>query len=103
MGCTKDLCCHFRFAVVVGIVTELATQGGLCELLYVDDLINLIGSNLSFSGDLTNEIQRCITLASSAFGRLSKRVFCNQNLTIHTKIAIYDAVVISTILYDCDS
>ena len=44
------------------------------------------GSNLSFSGDLTNEIQTRINLASSAFGRLSKRVFGNQNLTIHTKI-----------------
>ena len=62
-----------------------------------------LGSNISFSGDLTNEIQRRIDLASSAFGRLSKRVFCNQNLTIHTKIVVYDAVVISTILYGCET
>ena len=60
-----------------------------------------LGSNLSFSGDLTNEIQRRINLASSAFGCPSKHVFGNQNLTIHTKIAVYDAVVISTILYGC--
>ena len=60
-----------------------------------------LGSNLSFSGDLTNEIQRRINLASSAFGRLCKRVFGNQNLTIHTKIVVYNAVVISTILYGC--
>ena len=58
-----------------------------------------LGTNLSFSGDLTNEIQRRINLVSSAFGRLSKRVFGNQNLTIHTKIVVYNAVVISTILY----
>ena len=57
-----------------------------------------LGSNLSFSGDLTNEIQRRINLASSAFGHLSKRVFGNQNLTIHTKIVVHNAVVISTIL-----
>ena len=62
-----------------------------------------LGSNLSFSGDLTNEIQRRINLASSAFGRLSKRVFGNQNLKIHTKIVVYDAVVISTILYGCET
>ena len=62
-----------------------------------------LGSNLSFSGDLTNEIQRRINLASSAFGRLSKRVFGNQNLTIHTKIVVYDAVVISIILYGCET
>ena len=60
-------------------------------------------TNLSFSGDLTNEIQRRINLASSAFGRLSKRVFGNQNLTIHTKIVIHNAIVIFTILYGCDT
>ena len=60
-----------------------------------------LGSNLSFSGDLTNEIQRRINLASSAFSRLSKRVFGNQNLTIHTKIVVYGAVVFSIMLYGC--
>ena len=37
-----------------------------------------MGSNLSFPGDIANEIQRRINLASSAFGRLSNRVFGNQ-------------------------
>ena len=50
--------------------------------------------NLSFSGDLTNEIQRRSNLASSAFGRLSKRVFGSQNIMIHTKIVVYTAVVV---------
>ena len=62
-----------------------------------------LGSILSFSGDLRNEIKRRINLASSAFCRLSKHVFGNQNLTIHTKIAVYDAVIISTILYGCET
>ena len=30
-------------------------------------------------------------------------MFGNQNLMIHTKIAVYDAVVISTILYGCET
>ena len=34
-----------------------------------------LGSNISFSGDPTNEIQRRIDLASPAFDRLRKRVF----------------------------
>ena len=63
---------------------------------------NLV-SNLSFSGDLTNEIQRRINHDSSAFGRLSKRVFGNLNLTIYTNIAVYNAVDISTILYGCET
>ena len=51
----------------------------------------------------TNEIQRRINHASSAFDRLSKCVFGNQNLTIHTKIVVYNAVVISTVLYGCET
>ena len=62
-----------------------------------------LGSNLSFSGDLISVIQRRINLASSAFGRLSKRVFGNPNLTILAKITVYDAVVISTILCGCET
>ena len=64
---------------------------------------SFLGSNLSFSGDLTNEIQRRINSASSGFGRPSKRVFDNQNHMIHTKIVVYDAVVISTMLYGCET
>ena len=52
----------------------------------------------SISGNqLKNSIQTHIDLASSAFGRLSKRVLGSHNLMIHSKIAVYDAVVISTI------
>ena len=48
-------------------------------------------------------IQRRIDLVSSAFGRLSKRVFGNQNLTIHTKIVVYSTVVISTFFFRCET
>ena len=41
------------------------------------------GSILSFYGDLIDEIQRCIDLASSVFGRLRERVFGNRNLRLH--------------------
>ena len=38
--CTNDLCYHHLFlAVVVDVVTELAREGVLIELLYADDLI----------------------------------------------------------------
>ena len=62
-----------------------------------------LGTNLTFSGDLTSEIQRRINLASSTFGQFSKRMFGNQNLMIHTKIAVYNAVSMTTILYGCET
>ena len=43
------------------------------------------------------------TITIIPIGRLSKRVFGNQNLTIHTKIVVYNAVFISTILYGCET
>ena len=67
------------------------------------EIFTYLGTNLSFSGDLTNEIQRGINLALSAYVRLSKRVLGNKNFTIRTKIAVYDVVVISTILYGCET
>ena len=72
-------------------------------LIVVITLVSHHDTKLLFSGDLKNEMQTYINVASSAFGRLSKRVFGKQNLTIHTRIAVYKAVVISTILYDCES
>ena len=37
--CTNNLCCHFLFALVVDVVTELAGEGVLSELLHADDSI----------------------------------------------------------------
>ena len=64
-----------------------------------------LGSNLSFPGDLTNEIQRHINLASSTFGHRRENMFCNRNHTIHYNHTLYvnNSVVISTILYGCDA
>ena len=41
-----------------------------------------LGSNILFSGDLTNEIQRRIDLVTSAFGRSSKRVFDSTKIAV---------------------
>uniref|UniRef100_A0A3B3SLX5 Calcium voltage-gated channel auxiliary subunit gamma 8 n=1 Tax=Paramormyrops kingsleyae TaxID=1676925 RepID=A0A3B3SLX5_9TELE len=49
------------------------------------------------------EINHHISNASSAFGRLRKRVFDNKNLMISTKIAVYNAVCISTLLYGAET
>jgi len=48
-----------------------------------------LGSILTSDCDLNNEIQQRVKLASTAFGRLSRRVFLNRNLAIATKIAVY--------------
>ncbi|XP_076041836.1 uncharacterized protein LOC143025717 [Oratosquilla oratoria] len=48
-----------------------------------------LGSILSATWYTENEIHTRIILASSSFGKLSKRVFLNRALTVETKIKVY--------------
>jgi len=52
--------------------------------------------------DLTVEIQHRVNLASASFERLSKRVLTNRDLSTRTKIAVYNAIYVSTLLYTCE-
>ena len=62
-----------------------------------------LGSMLSGSHDLMDDIQRRVNLASAAFGRLSHRVFLNRDLTTKTKMMVYNAICISTLLYGSEA
>ena len=69
------------------------------DILNTTQLFTYLGSILTFDSDLTNEIQQRIKLASTAFGRLAHHVFFNRNLTMSTKVAVYKAICLSTLLY----
>ena len=58
-----------------------------------------LGTVLNNKLDLSPDIQRRVRLASSAFGRLSQRALLNTNLNLKTKMAVYNAVCASTLLY----
>jgi exonuclease III len=62
-----------------------------------------LGSFLSEDCKLDNEIQHRISQASSAFGRLRCRVFENHSLTLRTKVQVYHAVCLSTLLYGAEA
>lgn len=72
------------------------------ELKTVTDFVYL-GANLSNTCQVDNDIYRRIGKASAAFGRLSTRVFFCNDLTIKTKVAVYVAVCLSTLLYGCEA
>jgi len=61
-----------------------------------------LGSIITSTCDLTAEIQHRVNLASASFGRLSKRVFTNRDLSTRTKMAVYKAICVSTLLYACE-
>ena len=58
---------------------------------------SVISNDATVNKDLDNRLNR----ASSAFGRLHKRVWQNHSLRLSTKIKVYRAVVVPTLLYGC--
>lgn len=73
------------------------------EMLKVAHNFTYLGSVLSDDGQLDLEVANRISRASSSFGRLRCRVWSNHDITLTTKIALYRAVVISTLLYGAES
>ena len=79
-----------------------------CRSNMVSFVISSLPPTFYISGDqlgLTEqftEIQHCVNLASASFGRLSKRVFTNRDLSTRTKLAVYNAICVSTLLYECE-
>ena len=62
-----------------------------------------LGSNISANCNLDDEICFRIGQATAAFGRLNKRVFTNHDLSLETRIMVYQAVCISSLLYCSES
>ena len=72
------------------------------ELSNVDHFMYL-GSIMNTSCSLDQEIQYRIRQATTAFGRLSDRVFRNRNLSTETKVAVYSSICLSVLLYGCEA
>jgi len=58
-----------------------------------------LGSLLSRSATCSEDVNNRIRAAHHAYGKLSKRVFNDHNLTTKTKIMVYRSVVVPTLLY----
>jgi len=72
------------------------------DQLGLTEQFTYLGSIMTSTCDLAAEIQHRVNLASASFGRLSKRVFTNRDLSARTKMAVYNAICISTLLYACE-
>ena len=60
-----------------------------------------LGSVISNDVTVNKDLDKRLTRASSSFGRLHKRVWQNHSLRLSTKIQVYRAVVVPTLLYGC--
>ena len=62
-----------------------------------------LASLLSSVATCEDEIQNRIRAAHAAYGRLTERVFENHGLNFPTKVMVFRAVVLSTLLYACET
>ena len=67
------------------------------------DKFTYLGSTLSHTFVIDDEINTRLAEASAAFGRLNKIVWDRRCITTETKIKVYKAVLFTTMLYGCDS
>ena len=62
-----------------------------------------LGSTLTSDAQLDVEIQNRVAKASSSFGRLRNTVWDRKGLKLQTKLKVYRAVVLTSLLYACET
>lgn len=72
------------------------------QRLVVADMFVYLGSTLSRSVNIDAEVAYRIARASAAFGRLRGKVLEGRGLKLETKLSVYRAVVLPTLLYACE-
>ena len=73
------------------------------ELLNVVNDFTYLGSTVADDLSLDKELNRRIGRACNTFAKLVPRVWENKKLSSNTKVAVYKACVLSTLLYGCES
>ena len=67
------------------------------------DSFKYLGSIISNDGSLDKEITSRISKASQALGRLRTKVLNHHNICLSTKMKVYRAVVLTSLLYECET
>ena len=73
------------------------------QVLNAVERFQYLGSTISSNLSLEPEISSRIAKASAVMSKLHKRVWSNNNLTVNTKMLVYKACVLSTLLYSSES
>ena len=73
------------------------------KLLKAVENFKYLGSIVSNDGSIDAEITARIAKATAAFGRLVKRLWTVRGIRLNTKIAVYKAAVLTSLLYGCET
>ena len=79
---------------------EISIDG---EILNSVKSFKYLGSTITYNNKLDQELHLRMSKASQSFGRLREKVWDNKDLTTKTKCAVYQAIVLSTLLYGVES
>ena len=90
--CTENM--HLQRFVMCKAPAEIKSD---CRAL------NIVGNSLTSSNSLDKEVSNCIAKASACYGRLHKRVWNERGLKLETMCEVYRAVVLTVLLYGCES
>ena len=73
------------------------------QKLKVVDKFTYLGSTLSRAVHIDDEVTARIAKASVAFGRLRVNVWERNGIKLDTKLKVYNALVLPTLLYACET
>ena len=62
-----------------------------------------LGGTVTNDASLDAEVTARIARATSSYGRLTKRLWANTGIRLGTKVAVYKAAVLTSLLYGCET
>ena len=82
--------------------TSVRISAGDGTILKSVDKFCYLGSFLSNTISMDSDIASRLAKAGCAFGKLQRRLWGVHDVSRETKIAVYQAVVLTTLLYGCE-
>ena len=65
--------------------------------------LTYLGSVISNDATVSKDLYNCLSKANSSFGRLPKRVWKSHSLRLSTKLQVYRAINVTTLLYGAET
>ena len=110
MDCFSQACKDFRLMISLKKTNVLGQDITAPPVITIDDYelkvihqFTYLGSTITNNLSLDPEIDKRIRKAATTLARLTSRVWTNPKLTMKTKMAVYNACVLSTLLYGSET
>ena len=110
LGRFSDACRHFGLTISLAKTQVMGQDIKEIPSLFIHNYklevvheFVYLGSTITDNLFIDRELNKQIGKAATTLSRLTKRVWSNNKLSDHTKVNVYKACVISTLLYGSES